>query len=767
MKSLKVKEKGMTLIALVVTIIVLMILATISISIFFADNGLFSRAFQSKKWHEIEQIREKLEIEKEPVFIDNLGKITIEEYLKHIVEEGLIKEEDIENTENEDAKYITVEDKYIYLVEEEEDGNIKITYQGEVKDFKPGLEIKITKVTTNSITVKANGRRMDKGEYEYYIKNIATGEEYKLKKKQKEDEYIYEGLIQNTEYQVKVLARNQNGEVIKESNIIRTIELESLQTANITFIYNPSGWTNKDVTVKANVSQSLQEGTKIQTSKDAKAWSDDISQVFETNGIMYVRIYDGVNESNYCLAEVTKIDKEKPIIANAVASTTSIAITGTDSLSGIIGYAVTTSSEEPIEETFTQVTNTQNLNITKTGLNQATTYYVWLKDEAGNISASKQVTTSKQAVTGISLNKTNTTIYVGNTETLTATITPSNAYNKNLTWTTSNSGVATVSNGKITAKAPGTATITATASDGSGKKATCTVTVRQLVTGISLSKTTTAIFVGSAETIKATVSPSNASNKEVTWTTSNSGVATVSNGTITAKAVGTATITATAADGSGKKATCTVTVKDNKVISNLKPGEYIYYDPGSRSYTSPSSANGYRNQSYNSSGYKGTWRVLTNNGSSVTIIPSIALSSLQVDGKTGYDNFISELNNICKIFIHPTYATSARVVGYGNYSTDVANLRNIGALNIKTQYWLGATYTFNNGRTFYCGRMVDASGNVLSGEQNANWIYYLSSSGKVIGGNTPSYGIRPIVTLKPNAPLSKGTGTSGDYYQLK
>ena len=69
MKSLKVKEKGMTLIALVVTIIVLMILATISISIFFADNGLFSRAFQSKKWHEIEQIREKLEIEKEPVFI--------------------------------------------------------------------------------------------------------------------------------------------------------------------------------------------------------------------------------------------------------------------------------------------------------------------------------------------------------------------------------------------------------------------------------------------------------------------------------------------------------------------------------------------------------------------------------------------------------------------------------------------------------------------------------------------------------------------------
>ena len=60
MISLKIKEKGITLIALVVTIIVLMILATISISIFFADNGLFTRAFQSKKWHEIEQIRENV-----------------------------------------------------------------------------------------------------------------------------------------------------------------------------------------------------------------------------------------------------------------------------------------------------------------------------------------------------------------------------------------------------------------------------------------------------------------------------------------------------------------------------------------------------------------------------------------------------------------------------------------------------------------------------------------------------------------------------------
>ena len=553
------KEKGITLVALVVTIIVLLILAAVSINIFFTDNGLFSRAFEAKKWHEIGEIQEKLELEKEPVFIDNQGKITIEEYLEHIIEEGIIEEKDIEDTEEEKSKYITVEDKYVFLVEEEEDGNIKITYEGEVRNFKPGLEIEITKVTTNSITVKANGRRMANGEYSYYIKDIVSGEEYELKKTQKEDEYIFEGLEQNKEYKIKVVAKNKYGEAVKESENIRTIELESLQTANITFTYNPNGWTNGNVEVTANVSQSLQEGTRIQTSKDGIEWSDDASQTFEANGNIYVRIYDGVNESNYGVGQVTKIDKEKPIVTAATPSTTTIAITATDNLSGIIGYTVTTSASTP--SSFTAVTNTKSLSVTKTGLSQATTYYVWVKDAAGNVSAYKQATTTKQLVTGISLSKTSTTLNNGSAETITATVTPTNAYNKNITWTTSNSGIATVSAGRITAKGPGTATITATAADGSGRKATCTVTVRQLVTGISLSKSSTTIYVGDAETITATISPSNASNKGVTWTTSNSSIATVSAGRITAKAVGTATITATAADGSGRKATCTVTTK--------------------------------------------------------------------------------------------------------------------------------------------------------------------------------------------------------------
>ena len=162
------------------------------------------------------------------------------------------------------------------------------------------------------------------------------------------------------------------------------------------------------------------------------------------------------------------------------------------------------------------------------------------------------------ATTGISLNQTSLALNIGGSSTLTATVNPSNATNKTVTWTTSNASVATVSGGKVTAVGPGTATITATTSG--GQKATCTVTVRVPVTGISISRSTLALTVGATSTLTATVAPSNASDKSYSWSSSNSAVATVnSSGLVTAKANGTATITATTTDG-GKKASCAVTV---------------------------------------------------------------------------------------------------------------------------------------------------------------------------------------------------------------
>ncbi len=170
------------------------------------------------------------------------------------------------------------------------------------------------------------------------------------------------------------------------------------------------------------------------------------------------------------------------------------------------------------------------------------------------------------SVTGVSLNKTSTTITVDGTETLSATVAPSNATNRNVTWSSDNTAVATVANGKVTAVAAGTAKITVTTADG-GFTAQCTVTVKEAVavTGVELDKSELSLTVGDTYTLTATVKPSDAANKNITWKSGKTSVATVDkNGKVTAVAAGTAKITVTTADGSFT-AQCTVTVKEATV----------------------------------------------------------------------------------------------------------------------------------------------------------------------------------------------------------
>ena len=166
-------------------------------------------------------------------------------------------------------------------------------------------------------------------------------------------------------------------------------------------------------------------------------------------------------------------------------------------------------------------------------------------------------------VTGVSLDKTSLELTEDETARLTATVKPDDATNKDVTWASSNNDVVTVDqNGNVKAVGAGTANITVTTVDQS-KTATCEVTVTAAtvsVTGVTLNKTSTSLYVGDTETLTATVEPSDATNRAVTWTSSDSTVATVDqNGLVTALARGTAVITATTADG-GKTASCTVTV---------------------------------------------------------------------------------------------------------------------------------------------------------------------------------------------------------------
>ena len=271
---------------------------------------------------------------------------------------------------------------------------------------------------------------------------------------------------------------------------------------------------------------------------------------------------------------VTTEDGGKTATCKVTVSETSVAVTGVTlnkaTLSLIAGASETlTATVAPADATNKKVTwKSSNAavatvdaagKVTAVKAGEAT---ITVTTEDGGKTATCKVTVSETsvAVTGVTLNKTALTLNIGASETLSATVAPADATNKKVTWKSSDAAVATVdTNGKVTAVKAGEATITVTTEDG-GKTATCKVTVKpNLVSEITLAAL--AIYVGESKAITATVKPDDATNKALTWTSSDETVATVDNtGKVTGKKIGTATITATAQDGSGVSGSCTVTV---------------------------------------------------------------------------------------------------------------------------------------------------------------------------------------------------------------
>lgn len=170
---------------------------------------------------------------------------------------------------------------------------------------------------------------------------------------------------------------------------------------------------------------------------------------------------------------------------------------------------------------------------------------------------------------GITLSSTNLALNTGESKQLTVTSTPPNTVTPLLTWSSSNTNVATVDqNGKVTAVGNGSCVITAKANDASGLTADCSVTVTQLVTCITLSSKTLCLDVDDYTKLTATVTPADAKDKSVIWSSSNDNVAEINNkGIVYANGYGKCDIICTASDGSGVSAVCKVIVE--------KPHEYV------------------------------------------------------------------------------------------------------------------------------------------------------------------------------------------------
>ena len=381
-------KKGITLVALVITIIILLILAGISIQAI-THIGMFAKAKQAELENKRAQVSEYLRLKlineqinnpfgsaEEIITATRNNVIENIEDLKKIGKEVTIGEISTEEEfkQVEVYFYVTV-DGDLYKVE------LKgVSFVGKIDEMNPAIKIAKITNTTSTITVEVTTARNEGGKLEYYVKS-EDEEEYKLIETKEEEKYTYKGLEQGKKYNVKIIAvakNNKTAEVIGEQI---TGKVTELTTANAKFTYSPNGWTNTDVVAKASTDVT---GFTIQTSLDGQNWSNTPSQTLSANGPVYARLWDGTNAGGMLTGNVTKIDKTAPTFtvnatSGGIGSNGAISFSNVvEKESGISGYYIGQTNPSNANINFT---NTQNISINNSGI-----WYMAIKDKAGNIS---------------------------------------------------------------------------------------------------------------------------------------------------------------------------------------------------------------------------------------------------------------------------------------------------------------------------------------------------------------------------------------------
>ena len=339
------RERGITLIALVITIIVLIILAGISIQLILGENGIITKAKQSSKDYKISKTLEKLELEKADLVMKKEGEIpTVGEYIRYLIEKEIITDVDVTDIEEEIKEIIA--DGFIFLVEKEENGNIKITYQGEA-DGKPRIAIiKVLGIETDSITIKVLASQVNGGTFSYRIKDITAGEEMYIEKASKiqGNEYTFENLTIGNEYKIQVMVENSKGSDTKETN--DPIKTKIIEIENI--VINQEEVTIKEGETTALIATILPENATykniIWTSSDEETATVDSNGIVTAKAIGSTTITASTTDSSgktaTCYVTVTGDQSDWKLlnkIAKAIAQDEKITYTDTQATVNVDG----------------------------------------------------------------------------------------------------------------------------------------------------------------------------------------------------------------------------------------------------------------------------------------------------------------------------------------------------------------------------------------------------------------------------------------------
>ena len=921
------KTNGITLIALVVTIVVLLILSGITISMVFSENGLIQKAQEAKDVQLIATYKDRISIvclnwSLNKSLNDEIGVDNLWERMK-TAEIILDIERDVQKLDDEGNYVITVPEGYKFQIHINENGDTEVEYIGKDNALLPYIQsIEVISQTTSSVNVEVTVTR--EGEnltLSYYYKKLNEPEENYIAIKENVEDKTVEvtGLESETIYNLKVVAKNENGESQKtvELTVEGIIGADEGLTEGAIIASEPT-WDSNSHTASITLSKgsSVASNLSIQwqiNSIDAGGWTTGTSVTgLNHNDTVYARLTDGVNYGQE--ASVTIKDGTAPTvtITKGTVTTKSIAVTASaqdnqwgmptsptynyyikesaagsyptspnytgtntsyifDNLSQTTSYdiKVTTTDKAGNEgskelkgtstgtvggatgglvegniiassPTWDNNSHTASITLSKgsgvasnlsiqwqknsingtwttgtsvTGLNHNDTVYARLTD--GRNAGNEASVTIKDgtAPTAATITLSSTSVNTGTT--VTATVThKDNQSGPNITacryiWNTSSAKLGTTaskytggefsSNGEKISRSmttKGTYYLHVLTVDKGGnalETVSSAITVKQLATGVTVSPTSASIVEGGTRQLTATVSPSTANNRNVTWSSNNTNVATVSSsGLVTAKAVGSATITVKTADGSNKTATCkiTVTADPSKVENKLKEGDWVNYVDKNGTTRKCVVLYGPENANYASYGIQ----IITDDtvedvtlGSGDTTVSG---SDNFTKAMNSYNNAISTLNTRATAYLNTTYASDARCVGSvpnnknsqsgyhttqftssysgrlrdedNNYKTDYDKMEELGIRASNNSYWLASRHVSSSSSNSGFGVRNVLSDGILDSN---DYLCNVSSNGSTSSISYAS-GLRPCFTLKSGIKVTGGSGTESSPYTL-
>jgi uncharacterized repeat protein (TIGR02543 family) len=425
----KISNAGVTLISLIVTIIVLLILAGITIRISGGNNGLIGKTkkgvalYENAASSESQTLDEYADEIKSYVDVPKAATISFSSNVTGWTNGNVIVTAKIDDPHYEielksDESDWAVRDKNKITVTYNQQISARVKnrvdkYSEDVATYAvtnidktaPDKTAPVLKSNTNSITVTF--KQQDKGsgiaKREYSINNGTTWEEGS-------SVYTFKGLTQGKKYTIITRATDKvNNQSISEVASITTKNIPTpIKGENLTFVATPSGWTNNDVKLTVSTTET---SYSLQTSTDGKIWGTTNPLTYSANGTAYARLWDGNNASAIASTSVTNIDKLEPTDTAPTVATTTNKITAT--LKQVDQNAGSGSGKSDLNASKTQyrlVTNTSGTTAVTgkdwqsgnvfSGLTQNTTYYVQTKvtDNAGNTTTSEVATARTTSV---------------------------------------------------------------------------------------------------------------------------------------------------------------------------------------------------------------------------------------------------------------------------------------------------------------------------------------------------------------------------------